>query len=157
MVWFNQKTGVNIPIFAVYLINMSRIIAIDYGKKRTGLAVTDPLRIIASGLQTVESDEVFVFLTEYFSKEKVEIALIGEPLQMDGTPSESTEIIEKFVERFKAEFPDIKIERVDERFTSKMASRTLIDSGLKKKKRQDKALLDEVSATIMLQDYLNRF
>ncbi|SRR5690554_1427306 len=157
MVWFNQKTGVNIPIFAVYLINMSRIIAIDYGKKRTGLAVTDPLRIIASGLQTVESDEVFVFLTEYFSKEKVEIALIGEPLQMDGTPSESTEIIEKFVERFKTEFPDIKIERVDERFTSKMASRTLIDSGLKKKKRQDKALLDEVSATIMLQDYLNRF
>lgn len=157
MVWVNQKTGVNIPIFAVYLINMSRIIAIDYGKKRTGLAVTDPLRIIASGLQTVESDEVFVFLTEYFSKEKVEIALIGEPLQMDGTPSESTEIIEKFVERFKTEFPDIKIERVDERFTSKMASRTLIDSGLKKKKRQDKALLDEVSATIMLQDYLNRF
>lgn len=157
MVWFNQKIGVNIPIFAVYLINMSRIIAIDYGKKRTGLAVTDPLRIIASGLQTVESDEVFVFLTEYFSKEKVEIALIGEPLQMDGTPSESTEIIEKFVERFKTEFPDIKIERVDERFTSKMASRTLIDSGLKKKKRQDKALLDEVSATIMLQDYLNRF
>ncbi len=144
-------------IFVIQFIKMSRIIAIDYGKKRTGLAVTDPLRIIASGLQTVESEKIFVFLKEYFSKEKVEIALIGEPLQMDGTPSESTEIIEKFVERFKTEFPEIKIERVDERFTSKMASRTLIDSGLKKKKRQDKSLLDEVSATIMLQDYLNRF
>ena len=136
---------------------MSRIIAIDYGKKRTGLAVTDPLRIIASGLQTVETEKIFLFLKEYFSKEKVEIALIGEPKQMDGTPSESTEIIEKFVQHFKTEFPEIKIERVDERFTSKIASRTLIDSGLKKKKRQDKALVDEISATIMLQDYLNRF
>ncbi len=136
---------------------MSRIIAIDYGKKRTGLAITDPLKLIASGLQTVETDKIFVFLKDYFSKEKVETALVGEPKQMDGTPSESTEMIEKFVEKFKTEFPDIKLERVDERFTSKMASRTLIDSGLKKKKRQDKALLDEVSATIMLQDYLNRF
>lgn len=144
-------------IFVLQFIKMSRIIAIDYGKRRTGLAITDPLRIIASGLQTVESEKIFPFLKDYFSKEKVEIALIGEPLQMDGTPSESTEIIEKFVERFKTEFPQIKIERVDERFTSKMASRTLIDSGLKKKKRQDKALLDQVSATIMLQDYLNRF
>ena len=136
---------------------MSRIIAIDYGKKRTGLAITDPLKLIASGLQTVETDKIFVFLKDYFSKEKVETALVGEPKQMDGTPSESTEMIEKFVEKFKTEFPYIKLERVDERFTSKMASRTLIDSGLKKKKRQDKALLDEVSATIMLQDYLNRF
>lgn len=136
---------------------MSRIIAIDYGKKRTGLAVTDPLRIIASGLQTVETEKIFLFLKDYFSKEKVEIALIGEPKQMDGTPSESTEIIEKFVQHFKTEFPEIKIERVDERFTSKIASRTLIDSGLKKKKRQDKALVDEISATIMLQDYLNKF
>lgn len=136
---------------------MSRILAIDYGKKRTGIAVTDPLRIIASGLQTVATEKLFVFLKEYFSKEKVEIVLVGEPKQMDGTPSESTEIIEKFVADFSKEFPLIKVERVDERFTSKMASRTLIDSGLKKKKRQDKALLDEVSATIMLQDYLNKF
>lgn len=135
---------------------MSRIIAIDYGKKRIGLAITDPLKLIASGLQTIETDKIFPFLKDYFSKEKVETALVGEPKQMDGTPSESTEIIEKFVEKFKTEFPDIKLERVDERFTSKMASRTLIESGLKKKKRQDKALLDEVSATIMLQDYLNR-
>jgi putative Holliday junction resolvase len=134
-----------------------RILAIDYGKKRTGLAVTDPLRIIASGLTTVETPQLFSFLKDYFSKEKVEIVIIGEPKQMDGTPSESTEIIEKFILQFRQEFPTIKIERMDERFTSKMASKTLLDSGLKKKKRQDKALIDEVAATIMLQDYLNKF
>jgi putative Holliday junction resolvase len=134
-----------------------RILAIDYGKKRTGLAVTDPLRIIASGLTTVETPQLFSFLKDYFSKEKVEIVIIGEPKQMDGTPSESAEMIEKFITQFRQEFPTIKIERMDERFTSKMASKTLLDSGLKKKKRQDKALLDEVAATIMLQDYLNKF
>lgn len=134
-----------------------RILAIDYGKKRTGLAVTDPLRIIASGLTTVETPQLFSFLKDYFSKEKVEIVIIGEPKQMDGTPSESTEIIEKFILQFRQEFPTIKIERMDERFTSKMASKTLLDSGLKKKKRQNKALIDEVAATIMLQDYLNKF
>lgn len=134
-----------------------RILAIDYGKKRTGLAVTDPLRIIASGLTTVETPQLFSFLKDYFSKEKVEIVLIGEPKQMDGTPSESAEMIEKFITQFRQEFPVIKIERMDERFTSKMASKTLLDSGLKKKKRRDKALLDEVAATIMLQDYLNKF
>ncbi|SRR5690554_1139936 len=136
---------------------MSRILAIDYGKKRTGLAVTDPLRIIASGLQTVETEKLFTFLKDYFAKEKVDVVIIGEPKQMDGSPSESAEMIEKFIVNFSKEFPQVKIERIDERFTSKMASRTLIDSGLRKKRRQDKALLDEVSATIMLQDYLNRF
>jgi len=136
---------------------MSRILALDYGKKRTGIAVTDPMRIIASGLVTVETDKLISFLKDYFSKEKVETVIIGEPKQMDGTPSESAEMIEKFVFLFAKEFPTIKIERIDERFTSKMASRTLIDSGLKKKKRQDKSLLDEVSATIILQDYLNKF
>lgn len=134
-----------------------RILAIDYGKKRTGLAVTDPLRIIASGLTTVETPQLFSFLKDYFLKEKVEIVIIGEPKQMDGTPSESAEMIEKFIIQFRQEFPTIKIERMDERFTSKMASKTLLDSGLKKKKRQDKALIDEVAATIMLQDYLNKF
>jgi len=134
-----------------------RILAIDYGKKRTGLAVTDPLRIIASGLTTVETPQLFSFLKDYFSKEKVEIVIVGEPKQMDGTPSESADLIEKFIVQFQQEFPTIKIERMDERFTSKMASRTLVDSGLKKKKRQDKSLLDEVAATIMLQDYLNKF
>src|SRR5690606_4781240 len=144
-----------VPLF-LELLDM-RILAIDYGKKRTGLAVTDPLRIIASGLTTVETPQLFSFLKDYFSKEKVEIVIIGEPKQMDGTPSESTEIIEKFILQFRQEFPTIKIERMDERFTSKMASKTLLDSGLKKKKRQDKALIDEVAATIMLQDYLTKF
>jgi len=133
---------------------MSRIIAIDYGKKRVGIAVTDPLRIIASGLKTIATEEVFSFLKDYFSKESVELALIGEPKQMNGTPSESTEIIEKFVLQFQIEFPNIKTKRIDERFTSKIASKVLIESGLKKKKRQDKSLLDTISATIILQDYL---
>lgn len=136
---------------------MSRILAIDYGKKRTGLAVTDPMRIIASGLQTVETDKLFEFLKDYFSKEKIEIVIIGEPRQMDGTPSESAAMIDVFVAKFTTEFPNIKIERMDERFTSKMALQSLVDSGVKKKKRQDKGLLDEISATIILQDYLNKY
>ncbi len=136
---------------------MSRILAIDYGKKRTGLAITDPMRIIASGLQTVETDKLFEFLKDYFSKEKIEIVIIGEPRHMDGTPSESAAMIDVFVAKFTTEFPNIKIERMDERFTSKMAMRSLVDSGVKKKKRQNKGLLDEISATIILQDYLNKF
>jgi len=133
---------------------MSRIIAIDYGKKRTGIAVTDPLRIIASGLKTVATKEIFPFLEDYFSTENVAIALIGKPKQMDGTLSESNEIIEQFASQFQKKFPNVKIERVDERFTSKIASKVLVESGLKKKKRQDKSLIDTISATIMLQDYL---
>ena len=135
---------------------MPRILAIDYGLKRTGIAVTDEMQIIASGLTTIPSETVVAFLTDYFSKEKVEKVLIGEPKQMNGEPSESTPIIEAFVEKFKTTFPDMKMERVDERFTSKMAFQTMIDSGLKKKQRQNKALIDEISATIMLQDYLSR-
>lgn len=135
---------------------MPRILAIDYGLKRTGIAVTDEMQIIASGLTTISSETVVAFLTDYFSKEKVEKVLIGEPKQMNGEPSESTPIIEAFVQKFKATFPDMKMERVDERFTSKMAFQTMIDSGLKKKQRQNKALIDEISATIMLQDYLSR-
>ena len=135
---------------------MPRVLAIDYGKKRTGIAVTDEMQIIASGLTTIPSETAIAFLKDYFSKEKVEIVLIGEPKQMDYSPSESTEIIEAFVEKFKKSFPDLPIERVDERFTSKMAFQTMIDSGLKKKQRQNKALIDEISATIMLQDYLSK-
>lgn len=135
---------------------MPRILAIDYGLKRTGIAVTDEMQIIASGLTTIPSETVVAFLSDYFSKEKVEKVLIGEPKQMNGEPSESTPIIEAFVEKFKTTFPDMKMERVDERFTSKMAFQTMIDSGLKKKQRQNKALIDEISATIMLQDYLSR-
>ena len=135
---------------------MPRILAIDYGIKRTGIAVTDDFQIIASGLTTIPSEIVIVFLKEYFSKENVAKVLIGEPKQMNGQPSESTEIIEKFVSKFKLEFPEMQLERSDERFTSKMAFQTMIDSGLKKKQRQNKGLVDEIAATIMLQDYLSR-
>lgn len=135
---------------------MPRIVAIDYGIKRTGIAVTDELQIIASGLTTIPSETVISFLKDYFDKEVVSKVLIGEPKQMNGLPSESTPVIEAFVVQFHKAFPDMKIERVDERFTSKMAFQTMIDSGLKKKQRQNKALVDEIAATILLQDYLTR-
>lgn len=135
---------------------MPRILAIDYGLKRTGIAVTDDFQLIASGLTTVETPTLLAFLTAYFSKEKVEKVLIGEPKQMSGAPSQSAEMIDAFVLKFTKAFPEMKMERVDERFTSKMAFQTMIDSGLKKKQRQNKALIDEISATIMLQNYLSR-
>jgi putative Holliday junction resolvase len=135
---------------------MPRILAIDYGIKRTGIAVTDELQIIASGLTTIPSETAIACLTTYFSKENVSKVLIGEPKQMNGDPSESTPIIEKFVTAFKIAFPEMQIVRVDERFTSKMAFKTMIDSGLKKKQRQNKGLVDEIAATILLQDYLTR-
>jgi putative holliday junction resolvase len=133
-----------------------RILAIDYGQKRTGIAVTDEMQMIASGLTTIESGTTIEFLRNYFAKEKVERVLIGEPKQMNGQPSESAPIIEAFVVKFKEQFPDMPLEQVDERFTSKMAFQTMIDSGLKKKQRQNKALIDEISATILLQDHLSR-
>ena len=132
-----------------------RILAIDYGIKRTGIAVSDEMQMIAFGLTTVASETAISFLKDYFSKEKVEKVILGEPKQMDGTPSQSAEIINQFLEKFKNNFPDMPVERVDERFTSKMAFQTMIDSGLKKKQRQNKALVDEIAATIMLQDYLH--
>lgn len=133
-----------------------RVLAIDYGLKRTGIAVSDEFQIIASGLTTIPSETAIAFLQDYFAKERVERVLVGEPKQMNNEPSESAPIIEKFVEQFKKQFPDMPVERVDERFTSKMAFQTMIDSGLKKKQRQNKALIDEISATIMLRDYLSR-
>jgi putative Holliday junction resolvase len=135
---------------------MPRILAIDYGQKRTGIAVTDELQIIASGLTTIPSATTINFLKDYFSKEKVSKVLIGEPKQMNGEPSQSNEIIEAFVRKFKSFFPEMPVVRVDERFTSKIAFQTMIDSGLNKKQRQNKDLLDEISATIMLQDFLTR-
>jgi putative holliday junction resolvase len=134
---------------------MARILSIDYGQKRTGIAVTDDFQIIASGLTTIPSTDIIAFLKTYFSKENVETVIIGEPKQMNGLPSESSEIIENFITQFHTEFPNMKMERVDERFTSKMAFQTMIDSGLKKKQRQNKGLIDEIAATILLQDYLN--
>jgi putative holliday junction resolvase len=133
---------------------MPRILAIDYGKKRVGIAITDEMQLIASGLTTVETTSVFDFLTQYFATENVVTVLIGEPKQMNGTPSQSGTLIDNFAIKFAEKFPSMKIVRVDERFTSKMAFKTMIDSGLSKKKRQNKALIDEIAATIMLQDYL---
>jgi putative Holliday junction resolvase len=133
---------------------MSRIIAIDFGKKRTGLAITDELQIIASGLTTIETSEVLFFLENYFEKETVELILVGEPKQMNNTVSESEKLILPFIANLKKKFPMIPIKRVDERFTSKLALQTMIDSGLNKKQRRNKALIDEISATIILQSYL---
>lgn len=135
---------------------MGRIVALDYGKKRTGIAVTDELQLIASGLTTVATHDLLNFLKKYIADEKVTMLVVGEPKQMDNTPSESESLIIPFLARLKKAFPALPIEREDERFTSKMAIRTMIDSGLKKKQRRDKALIDEISATIILQAYLNR-
>lgn len=133
-----------------------RILALDYGKKRCGIAVTDELQIIASGLTTVSSPDLMPFLEKYFAAENVSKVLIGQPLQMDYTPSESAAFIDEFSQRFQKKFPHIPVVRVDERFTSKLAFQAMIDSGLKKKQRQNKALIDEIAATIMLRDYLTR-
>ena len=135
---------------------MPRILAIDYGKKRTGIAVTDEMQIIASGLTTIASETTIDFLKLYFVTEKVERILIGMPLQMNGLPSESAAVIDQFVGKLAIAFPEMPFERVDERFTSKMAFQTMIASGLKKKQRQNKALIDEIAATILLQDYLQK-
>jgi putative Holliday junction resolvase len=135
---------------------MARILALDYGGKRTGIAVTDEFQIIASGLATVATKELLPYLENYFKTENVELVLVGEPRQMDYTPSQSEAAIQEFLKKFKEKFPLMEMKRVDERFTSKMAVKTMIDSGLKKKKRQNKALLDEISATIILQTYLYR-
>lgn len=133
---------------------MARILSIDYGKMRTGIAVTDPLQIIAGGLVTVSTSTLFDFLRDYIDKEQVERIIIGEPKQANGSPSENMARIIQFVSRWRKAFPNIPIEFYDERFTSVLAHRAMIDGGLHKKKRQDKALVDEVSATIILQSYL---
>ena len=133
---------------------MARILSIDYGEKRTGIAVTDPLQIIANGLVTVSTSGLFDFLREYMSKEPVERIIIGEPKQADGSPSENMARITQFANRWRKAYPDIPIEFYDERFTSVLAHKAMLDGGLHKKKRQDKALVDEISATIILQSYL---
>ena len=134
---------------------MPRIIAIDFGLKRTGLAVTDPLKIIATGLITVESKNLIPFLKDYFNKEPVEQIIIGEPKNWDDSDTHATPLVEACIKELQKNFPAIPIQKVDERFTSKMASRAMIDMGMKKKQRRNKAMVDEIAATIMLQDYLN--
>jgi len=133
---------------------LARILSIDYGRKRTGLAVTDPLQIIASGLATVSTLELFDWLKAYVEKESVERIVIGEPRQLDGTPSENLARVQQFVNRWRKNMPAIPMEFYDERFTSVLAHQAMLDGGLRKKARQNKALVDEISATILLEDYM---
>ena len=134
---------------------MPRLLAIDYGQKRVGIAVTDDEQIIASALTTVHSNEILPFLKDYLSKEDVSTFVIGLAKNLDNTPSQSTRFIEPFVRRLKDTFPAIRIERVDERFTSKIAFQTMIDAGIKQQKRRNKALVDKISATLILQSFLD--
>lgn len=133
---------------------MPRILAIDYGKKRTGIAVSDPAKIIATGLTTVQTDEVLTFLDEYVVRENVDTIVIGEAKHLDNTDSESMEFIRPFFEKVKKRFTKCNVVLFDERFTSKMAFRAMIDGGLKQKARRDKSMIDKVSATILLQSYM---
>jgi putative holliday junction resolvase len=133
---------------------LSRIIAIDYGLKRTGLAVTDPLQIIATGLTTVESKQLIPFLKDYFSREPVELIIIGEPKNWDDTDTHATPLVQKCIKELERNFPKLPIKKVDERYTSKMAKDAMLEMGLKKMQRRNKALVDEIAATIMLQEYM---
>lgn len=133
---------------------MARILSIDYGKKRTGLAVTDPLQIIAGGLAIVATSELFDYLQAYISREQVEMIVIGEPRQPNGEPSENLARVQQFVNRWRKAVPQVPIQFYDERFTSVLAHQAMLDGGLKKKARQNKGLVDEISATIILEDYM---
>jgi putative Holliday junction resolvase len=135
---------------------MARILSIDYGLRRTGIAVTDPLKIIATGLTTIESSGLISFLKEYLKKETVELILIGEPKNLDNSDTHATLPVNLIIQKLQKEFPFISITKIDERFTSKMASRAMVDMGMKKRKRRNKALIDEIAATILLQEYLER-
>lgn len=137
-------------------ISPYRILAIDYGSKRTGIAVTDVMQIIASGLTTVSTPELFPFLENYFAAEQVRKVIVGEPKRLNNEPSQIANEIEAFIVKFKNKFPEIEVIRMDERFTSKIAFQSMIDSGVRKKQRKNKALVDEIAATILLQDYLNQ-
>jgi putative holliday junction resolvase len=135
---------------------MGRILAMDYGMKRTGLAVTDPLKIIATGLTTVDTPQLFNFLKDYVKKEVVDLFLIGEPRNLDDSDTHITQQVASVILRLKKEFPQIPVQGVDERYTSKMASRAMVEMGMKKKQRRDKKIIDEIAATIMLQEYLQQ-
>ena len=145
-----------IVIFVKNKFRVARILAIDFGKKRTGLAVTDELQIIASGLTTVATKDLLSFLKEYTTNHNVELFILGKPKQMNNSDSESEKLILPFIKSLEKSIPSVPIIRIDERFTSKMAFQTMIDSGLKKKQRRNKGLVDEISATIILQSYLYR-
>jgi len=133
---------------------MPRILCIDYGKKRTGIAVTDPLKIIATALTTVETPSLINFLKKYFAEEEVELVLIGEPKNLDDSDTHATPLVNQFIQKFKKEFPLAKIEKVDERYSSKMAIQSMLAMGMKKKERQKKENIDQIAAAIILQEYL---
>jgi putative holliday junction resolvase len=133
---------------------MARILALDYGKKRTGIAVTDPLQIVATGLDTVDTKELIGYLKKYMVQEPVEKMIIGYPLNFDDSPTDATPLVDKFIGKFLNVFPDMPVEKIDERLTSRMASQAIAAMGLRKKEREDKSLIDKVSAVIILQDYL---
>lgn len=135
--------------------SLPRILSIDYGSKRTGLAVTDPMKIIAGGLAGIHTKDLEKFLVDYFQKEVVELVIIGHPTNWDDSDTHATPLVQAFINRFKKIFPAMPIVKVDERFTSKLAVRSMAESGMKKRDRQNKNLVDEIAATIMLQDYLN--
>ena len=135
---------------------MGRILGIDYGKKRIGLAVTDPLQIFASPLNTVNIQEFDSFINEYLKSEKIDAFVIGYPVQMNNKPSESVKYIDPFIRKLKKQFPGIPVHQVDERFTSQIALRTMITGGMKKKKRQNKSIVDKISASIILQSWLDK-
>lgn len=134
---------------------MARILAIDYGKKRTGIAVTDPLQLIATGLTTVDTPKLFSFLKSYVLQESVALFVIGEPKNNDGSDTDATPLVRQCISRLRREFSAIPIATVDERYTSKMARQAMLDMGMKKKQRQNKAMVDQIAATIILQDYLD--
>ncbi len=133
---------------------MARILCIDYGLKRTGIAVTDPLQIIATGLTTVDSPQLISFLKNYFLKEAVELIIIGEPKNLDDSDTHATPLVQETIKKLEKEFPQIPVKMVDERYTSKMAKQAMIDMGMKKKDRRNKRTVDEIAATIMLQQYM---
>ena len=133
---------------------MARILCIDYGLKRTGIAVTDPLQIIATGLTTINSNELFPFLKKYFTQEQVELIVIGEPKNLDDSDTHATPLVNAIIVKLKKEFPQIPIKTVDERYTSKMAKQAMIEMGMKKKDRRNKRTVDQIAATIMLQEYM---
>ena len=142
-----------VPESSIFVL-MARILAIDYGGKRTGLAVTDPLKIIATGLETIDSKELISWLKNYFSKEEVELIIIGLPKNWDESDTHGTPLVETAIKKIQKEFPAIPLKTVDERYTSKMAKDAMLEMGLKKSQRRNKSLVDEIAATLMLQEYL---
>lgn len=133
---------------------MARIMAIDYGAKRTGIAVTDPLQIIATGLTTVATETLLIFLSDYFKKEQVEKVIVGYPTNLNGQPTHATPLVERFISEMRKKWPELPLDTWDETFTSRMAVKAIVDSGMKKKQRRDKSIIDKVSAVIILQEYL---